>query len=224
MFCGMGSINGRSISNLSKELRWELMCGAKALKSESYDIGEVASRAYDFLAEKYAEIQGDPAHGMSYYIGGYGSDAKHGEVWQVSIIAGAIQEPFCMRPQGDHGVNWGGQISPIGRLINGLDPQFGEILTEVGMQPQAISTLENLLGPRLATPLSIDSMPTADAIRFADFLSEVTKGYYSFADGADIVGGATDIATISKWEGFKWVRRKHYYPRELNGGDHGHVC
>ena len=67
-------------------------------------------------------------------------------------------------------------------------------------------------------------MPTIDAIRLADFLVDVTKGYFSFAFGSDIVGGATDLATVTKWEGFKWIRRKHFYPVELNRKDLDHVC
>ncbi len=41
--------------------------------------------------------------------------------------------------------------------------------------------------------------------------------------GADIVGGETDIATVTKHEGFKWIRRKHYYPPELNLMETDHV-
>jgi len=75
----------------------------------------------------------------------------------------------------------------------------------------------------METPMLHATMPTIDAIRLADFLVDVTKGFFSFASGSDIVGGATDIATVTKWEGFKWIRRKHFYPPELNRKDHDHV-
>lgn len=60
------------------------------------------------------------------------------------------------------------------------------------------------------------SMPVQDAIRLADFLVDTTKGFVSFLPGADTVGGDTDVAVVTKHEGFKWIRRKHYYRRELN--------
>jgi hypothetical protein len=37
-----------------------------------------------------------------------------------------------------------------------------------------------------------------------------------FMPGHDTVGGETDMAVVTKHEGFKWVQRKHYYPLELN--------
>ncbi|MCY4461698.1 MAG: hypothetical protein OXC26_15090 [Albidovulum sp.] len=40
--------------------------------------------------------------------------------------------------------------------------------------------------------------------------------YFAFLLGADIVAGDTDIATDTKHEGFKWIRRKHYYSEYLN--------
>ena len=59
-------------------------------------------------------------------------------------------------------------------------------------------------------------MPTGDAIALADFLVGTTKQFVHFLRGADTVGGDTDLATITRHEGFKWIRRKHFYPRDLN--------
>jgi hypothetical protein len=59
-------------------------------------------------------------------------------------------------------------------------------------------------------------MPVQDAIALADFLVDVTKRYVRFLPGADTVGGDTDVCVVTKHEGFKWVRRKHYFDRVLN--------
>lgn len=59
-------------------------------------------------------------------------------------------------------------------------------------------------------------MPVIDAIELTDFLVETTKRYFRFLPGADIVGGDTDIAVVTKYEGFKWIRRKFFYPATLN--------
>ena len=67
------------------------------------------------------------------------------------------------------------------------------------------------------------AMPTGDAIGLADFLVDLTKRYFAFLPGADLVGGATDIATVTKHEGFKWVSRKHYYSVDQNRGATDHV-
>jgi ABC-type branched-subunit amino acid transport system substrate-binding protein len=60
------------------------------------------------------------------------------------------------------------------------------------------------------------SMPTQDAIALTEFLAETVKGYVRFLPGPDTVGGSTDVAVVTKHEGFKWIRRKHYYPPSLN--------
>ena len=66
-------------------------------------------------------------------------------------------------------------------------------------------------------------MPIQDAINLADFLVDVTKRYFAFHPGADIVGGSTDIATVTRHEGFKWIKRKHYYPADLNPRETDHA-
>jgi hypothetical protein len=33
---------------------------------------------------------------------------------------------------------------------------------------------------------------------------------------AEDVGGAVDVAVISKGDGFIWIKRKHYFKNELN--------
>jgi hypothetical protein len=39
---------------------------------------------------------------------------------------------------------------------------------------------------------------------------------------AETIGGPTELAAITKHEGFKWVSRKHYYHADLNREtDHG---
>jgi hypothetical protein len=60
------------------------------------------------------------------------------------------------------------------------------------------------------------AMPMQTAVALAEFLAETVKAYVGFQPGPDTVGGPTDIATVTKHEGFKWIKRKHYYPPELN--------
>jgi hypothetical protein len=59
-------------------------------------------------------------------------------------------------------------------------------------------------------------MPVQDAIDLADFLVDVTKRFVRFLPGADMVGGDADIAVVTRHEGFKWARRKHFFNATLN--------
>jgi hypothetical protein len=45
---------------------------------------------------------------------------------------------------------------------------------------------------------------------------DVTVGFVKFRPGPPTVAEPTDVAAITKHEGFRWVRRKHYYSQELN--------
>ena len=59
-------------------------------------------------------------------------------------------------------------------------------------------------------------MPIQDAIDLAEFFVDTTAMFTRFKRGAGTVGGPTESAAITKHEGFKWVRRKHYYDEALN--------
>ena len=41
-------------------------------------------------------------------------------------------------------------------------------------------------------------------------------GFARFRPGANTIGGPIEIAAVSKHEGFKWVKRKHYFDSILN--------
>ena len=65
---------------------------------------------------------------------------------------------------------------------------------------------------QLANP----AMPTQDSIELAIFLADTQKQFARFSDGSNVVGGDLDVATVTKHEGFKWIKRKYYYDRGLN--------
>lgn len=227
MTCGMGHVGGRSISNLAKELRFELSRGTSKLDPTTYTFDQVVERVSDFLSSKYA-ASGDsasPADYLEFWVGGYGSANDHGQIWKIVLQGGVFLAPALVNADTDsQGIFWGGQGQAIGRLLLGIDPAFSSAVASLGVDQGTAENLYNVARAKMETPVLHATMPTIDAIRLAEFLVEVTKGYFSFAFGSDIVGGATDIATVTKWEGFKWIKRKHFYPAELNRKDHDHVC
>lgn len=227
MTCGMGHIGGRSISNLAKELRFQLSNGEYSLDDKAYSISDVVGRCSDFLKEKYAAVHPQPQHGhyLEFFVGGYGADNAHGEIWKIVVIDGTFCEPQQLVKADDtHGLHWGGQGSAIARLVLGIDPAFSSVLEAEGVPRATSDVLFEKARAGLETAVMHPTMPIIDAIRLAEFLVDTTKNYFSFKFGSDIVGGATDVATVTKWEGFKWIKRKHYYSDHLNPRDHGHVC
>lgn len=62
----------------------------------------------------------------------------------------------------------------------------------------------------------VEFMPKAEMARMAEALVNLTSIKRRVSRGFETVGGPIDVAVISRAEGFVWVSRKHYFPRELN--------
>ena len=223
MTAGMGHLGPASISNLAKDLRLELSGdGADALDTESYDIESVASRARDFFEKKYNSISPAPAHphAFEFWIGGYGANGARGEIWKLKIESGnVLPVEQLAKAEDDDKVLWGGQAKAISRLLVGFDNDTATELLNLKLPIQDIERLKQ----KSLTPLVHSTMPVQDAINLADFLVDVTKRYFAFRPGANVVGGDTEIATVTKHEGFKWIKRKHYYPGHLNPRETDHA-
>ena len=231
MTAGMGHFGPASISNLAKDLRISLTNGDEDMSLEKldenkYSMEEVANIARDFFASKFSEIDPPPTNPNSFdfWIGGYGSEGIRSEIWKIAIQDNDVLPlQQIAKAEDDNMVIWGGQPRAINRLIMGFDDHLLSVLSEHGLPDGEVHSITKKLRERTLTPLVDSSMPVQDAINLADFLVDVTKHYFAFLPGADIVGGDTDIATVTKYEGFKWIRRKHYYPAGLNPMETDHV-
>jgi len=219
MTCGMGHIGHASISALAKDFRLLLTSGDDPLDENNYTIKEVVERAHTFFGDAYNALDPlpNPPHSFEFWIGGMDSGDMHGEVWKIQTTDQHVFDPVeIVAKDCPDQVFWGGQPSVINRLLMGYDNNLIEVLSETESDDAAQGAFISELQSRAATPLVHAAMPIQDAIKLADFLVETTKRYFAFLPGADVVGGDTDIATVTKHEHFKWIRRKHYYPANLN--------
>ena len=62
----------------------------------------------------------------------------------------------------------------------------------------------------------VEFMPKPEMARMAEALVNLTSIKRRVSRGMETVGGPIDVAVISRAEGFVWVKRKHYFPPELN--------
>lgn len=62
----------------------------------------------------------------------------------------------------------------------------------------------------------VEFMPKPELARMAEALVNLTSIKRRVSRGMETVGGPIDVAVISQAEGFVWVKRKHYFPQELN--------
>lgn len=59
-------------------------------------------------------------------------------------------------------------------------------------------------------------MPKSDMAEMAESLVKLTSTKRKVSDQSETVGGPIDVAIISKFDGFIWIKRKHYFEKNLN--------
>jgi hypothetical protein len=121
-------------------------------------------------------------------------------------------------------------ISVIGDHARGLiefeDEEKADLFrSEVSRAEQEfIDTLQNdgLESIRLESQNAVEDMvefmPKQDLAEFAEALVNLSSLQRRVNSGFETVGGPVDVAVISKSEGLVWVKRKHYFPQDLNSG------
>lgn len=224
---GLGGLDGRSISSLAKDLRKELQPGSKtALDAASYTIEEVAHRVRSFFYEdryakqmplRYAEPGGAEVISfppMGFLVAGFSAGQSHPEVWQVEILSdGTSPPPQQLLDQSQSDAVWRGQPEALNRVMRGWSAQVHAGLTRSGIPAPEV---ERFLRSLVVEPLIAPAMPLHDAIDLVHYMVDTTVGFVRFTPGPPSVHGPTDSAAITLHEGFRWVRRKHYYSVELN--------
>ena len=65
---------------------------------------------------------------------------------------------------------------------------------------------------------SIASLPISELGAVAEALLNSSQILKKVNPDLETVGGPVDVATLSKGDGFVWVKRKHYFKADLNHG------
>ena len=126
------------------------------------------------------------------------------------------EKPRRLRPpmegQPDFGANWYGLVDAVVRLHHGRDDRVFEILQSRGVDEKQLEQIKTDFSQNLQYPVLFTAMPLIDAVDYATYLIETTIGRYRFSVGAELCGGPIDVATISRKEGFQWLKRKTLGP------------
>jgi hypothetical protein len=133
------------------------------------------------------------------------------------IIGGDCAPPYKVQDELDYGLRWAGDNEALDRLVLGSSGRLRDFLVEKGLA--TVDNVESLhleFINRVGFGWIIPAMPIQDAIDVARFAVETSAKFARYGLRAETIGGPTEIAAITKHEGFKWVSRKHYYHAELN--------
>ncbi|CDZ52327.1 hypothetical protein [Neorhizobium galegae] len=219
MTCGLGNFGTESIATIAKAIRRKLMSGETPISGENYTIESVIRFCFDVFLEKFnaldAGIQAITT--FEFFVGGFSHDNGGNEIWKFAFTKGQVLPPECISGLDQCTIIWAGQPEACVRLVLGISSQTMNVLKNAGLDDaQASQLVQNLIQASEA-PLLEPSMPVIDAIRLGEFLAQTTASFVKFLPGADTVGGDLDVATVTKYEGFRWIKRKHFYPTHLNG-------
>jgi hypothetical protein len=217
MSTGSGGIGNESIETLLKDLRRRFAGLNPAfidwkVDPEAYTVGAVAQRLRQFVFEEKAAVC-EAETNIQVRVCGYSAGRPLAEVWEVNLTRHACPPPRCIMAESDFGVLWDGQYEALNRLILGVGFGIGDALIRHGIAIERAPDLQAGLVKDLYATLAVPAMPIQDAIDLARFLVETTIGFIRFAVFLPkSVGGAVEIATITKHEGFRWVQRKDFAP------------
>ena len=217
---GSGSIGHASISTLVKDFRKLITLDEEwKIEINNYTIEDVANKFKKFIFDinyvnEFQSWKDKP--NLGFMIVGYSSGETLAEEWKIDILNGQCKGPYLLRKREKVGITWNGEPEAITRLYLGFGTAMPRILKESGLEDNKIDEIMQLCRTKLTVPMVTPPMPIQDAIDLAEFLVETTVKFSKFAPGAPTVGGPIEIAAITKHEGFKWIKRKHYFDVKLN--------
>jgi hypothetical protein len=224
MTYGMGSIGSSSISTLAKDLR-KRFCGLDKenldwkVDLESFTIEEIANKARTFFFdEMYVPLGIKPSAGVQFgfIVAGYSAGEQLSETWLIQIADGGCNPPEQVIDRGVTNTYAAGDPEAFSRLTLGYSSKLKPALVKLGMDAADVSDALKIIEQELHEPLVVAPMPIIDVIDYAEFLVHATSMFTRFKRGAATVGGPIESAAITKHEGFRWTKRKHYFSSELN--------
>jgi len=222
MVYGSGGIGTASVETLTKDLRLRFRDQNDAdygLNRNAYTIQEVAIKARKFFFEEtYLHAFNPPPTDffMGYRVCGYSAGTALPEIWEFLIAGLRCDPPYLIQAQNDFGARWAGENEALDRLLLGGSSILHNVLTDRGIDAPTARAIYSDLINKAGAPLALPAMPIQDAIDVARFLVETAGKFARYGLRPETIGGPTEIAAITKHEGFKWVARKHYYAADLN--------
>lgn len=183
------------------------------LPDERLTVQDFASALSGFFIGRWKEGMPEDFKGpsMSFVVGGYDPDAAYGKVFVFSIPESPTPEPRNPGEK-DFGMTWGGQLEVVSRIVHGYDPALVGIVKEkLGPDDQQTSDLLAVFRERLQFRIPYEVLPLQDCVDLATFLVRTTMTAQALGVGIRGVGGAIDVAMITRTKGLEYVQQKQIH-------------
>ena len=170
-------------------------------------VEEFATRLGEFFQHQWnATNTPAGADPMVFLVGGFDEGDAYGRVFELAVPNAPTP---VEKSANDFGITFGGQAEIAGRLLNGYDPQLENLVkANVHLNPAQTANLRQKVLQRLAMPIPYQFLPLQDCVDLAIFLIKTTATLQGWAAGARGVGGAIDVATVTRTDGFRAIQEK----------------
>ena len=177
-------------------------------KIDRFPIKDFAENLANFFKEQWNGRMPSNYSGpdMVFLVGGFDADEPYGKVFQVLIPSNIVPTEYNA---GQFGITWGGQSEYTHRLIKGFDPQMPSLVQNfLKLNPEQTIELERYLENALSSPIPYQFLPLQDSVNLSILLIRTTMEIQNWIVGVRGVGGAIDVATITRKDGFIAVQQK----------------
>jgi hypothetical protein len=216
---GAGAIGPASTTRIFKDFRAKLVEEGKfKLDPDKYTIEDITVKLREYVYEQlyvptFKDWPDKPAMGI--LVSGFSKARGLAEGWLIEVESGGTcGPPRCVLSYPDFGIYFNGQGEAISRIVLGFSEILPPVLANRNVSADDIDGIINDLRDYIS--LYTPGMPIQDAIDLTAWLAHVSIEFSRFSPGPATIGGTIDIATITKHEGFKWIKRKLYYDTKLN--------
>ncbi len=171
-------------------------------------VEEFATKLSDFfMAQWQARVPAGANIGnMSFLVAGYDEKAAYGRIFEIQV-------PGAPKPVektvNDFGLMWGGQQEITSRILNGQDPPLMAVLkTKFNLDDAKVNALVTEINAASAAKIPYQFLPLQDCVDLSILLIRTTSQLMDYQTQVRGVGGAIDVATITRQEGFRHIQRK----------------
>jgi hypothetical protein len=199
----IGQREPRTAHSFIPELEEHIGKGRLSVKDFAAQLGQ-------FFLQKWTEHKMpsvvDPLQDMVFIVGGFDLGEPYGRVYELHIPS--TPEPVELNAD-DFGVVWGGQSEFIHRLISGYDPRVVQLTQEfLSLPDEKVKDLLGHLKGKVQAAIPFQFLPLQDCVNLAILLIRTTMTIQTFLVNMRGVGGAIDVATITRTDGLRKVQLK----------------
>ena len=180
--------------------------------NQRLSVHEFAKKLGSFFGDRWADAK-MPAvpfgQDMIFLVGGYDKNTPYGRVFEIFIPN--KPEPREVIPEGQFGAVWGGQHQIATRLLNGFDPATPQVVRDflkVPLTSGQPDPLETELKTKLGSKIPWQFLPLQDCVDLTICVLRTTITLQRWTVDVRGVGGAIDVATITRTGGFSYIQQK----------------